>query len=209
MAIGDPLVRQRVETANLLERTKISARQRQKQIAELRRYIAFAPAEIENIKTAKALLEKDEALYLASKESIPNDERIAFGEELLDALENNNMQESDRMFDYYQGFKIVLPANMDPQSPYIAVESENGGRYTVDIDTDKPLGCSMRIDRLLSDLTTRVANMFERIAEVEKNTLAAASSVSSGNEYLQTVESLQRELDELDRKIYENNKKSA
>ncbi|MBO5745520.1 MAG: DEAD/DEAH box helicase family protein [Clostridia bacterium] len=209
LAIGDPLVRQRVETSNRLERAKIAARQRQKQIQSLRSLIESAPRELENIMAAKAIIEKDEALYLKTKESVSQEERIAFGEELLEALRDNVMQEKSRIFDFYQGFNIVLPADMDKDAPYITVESENGGRYIVDIDTDKPLGCSMRIDRLLSDLTNRIKVMFDRISEIEKNTVSAKADVDRGNEHTAEVEALTEELERIDAILADNAKKSA
>ena len=80
------------------------------------------------------------------------EERAAFGEELLEAVLDNEMQGEERVFDTYQGFSIFLPAGMDLKHPYVFVRSKNGGSYRVEMGTDKPLGCAMRVDHLLDGL---------------------------------------------------------
>ncbi|MBR4881141.1 MAG: hypothetical protein IKU19_04365, partial [Clostridia bacterium] len=142
-------------------------------------------------------------LYASSKESIPKEDRIALGEELLLALKDNVMMNTERYFDEYQGFDIVLPANMNPEKPYICICSANGGKYYPSMDTDKPLGCCMRIDHILDHLSDRARDIKEQMDKAEINKNAVLDDISRGNIYQAKVEKLTAKLNEIDRKLQE------
>lgn len=150
LAIGNPLIKKRVETANRLERARMSGRQRQKQLIDLRAVIDSVPDKIKSLKELRRKALRDIERYTRYKETVPMEERHAFGEELLEAIIDNVMREKERVFDTYQGFEIILPANMMKDKSYVYVTSNDGGKYYVEMDGDKALGCAMRIDRLLS-----------------------------------------------------------
>lgn len=209
LAIGNPLIKKRVETANRLERTKISCRQRQKQLIDLRAVVDNVPAELERLKKHHAITSLDIELYNTSKEVIPQDERIAFGEELIDAIRDNHMQNTERLFDHYQGFDVFLPANMNCEKPHIYVRSSNGGAYYLEMETDKPLGCAMRIDHLLEHLSDRVLSFEEQMARAKKQREEALVDIERGNTYQDEVEKLEINLAEIDRQLAETEGKSA
>ena len=209
LAIGNPLIKKRVETANRLERTKISCRQRQKQLIDLRAVVDNVPAELERLENHRRITLSDIELYSSSKEVVHQDERIAFGEELLDAINNNHMKNTERLFDNYQGFDVFLPANMDCEKPHIYIRSLNGGAYYLEMETDKPLGCAMRIDHLLEHLCDRVASFEEQMRRTVQQREEALSDIENGNMYEDEVEELENELAEIDRCLAETEEKSA
>ena len=209
LAIGNPLIKKRVETANRLERTKISCRQRQKQLIDLRSVVDNVPAELDRLKKHHTITSLDVELYNASKEVVPQDERVAFGEELLDAIKDNHMQNTERLFDNYQGFVVFLPANMNCEKPHIYIRSSNGGAYYLEMETEKPLGCAMRIDHLLEHLSERVISFEEQMARAEKQREEALSDIEKGNAYQDEVEELEIELADIDRRLAETEEKSA
>lgn len=209
IAIGDPLIKKRVETANRLERARISSRQRQKQLIELRTVIESTPDRIKKVGELrkKALLDTDH--YIKKKENVPTEERRAFGEELLDALRDNHLRETDRIFDRYQGFDIILPANMMRERPYVFVARNGGGKYCVEMDGDKALGCAMRIDHLLEDLPNRVHSFEKQIAEAEQQRIEAEADLDAGNPYQDQVEALAAELENIDKQLEEAGGKAS
>jgi len=148
-------------------------------------------------------------LYNTSKEVIPQDERNAFGEELLDAIRDNHMQNTERLFDRYQGFDVFLPANMNSEKPHIYIRSFNGGAYYLEMETDKPLGCAMRIDHLLEHLPDRVLSFEEQMARAEKQRKEALADIERGNTYQDEVEELEINLADIDRQLAETEEKSA
>lgn len=203
LAIGNPLIKKRVETANRLERQKMACRQRQKLLLDLRMVAEQAPTEMERLRALHAVTVADATQYVAGKSVIPMDERLAFGEELLEAIRDNHMRETERLFDRYQGFAVVLPANMNGENPYVYIRSDHGGVYSVEMETDKPLGCAMRIDHLLEHLSERAFSLEEQICRVAKQRAEALTDMESGNPYEQEVEALEQELAAIDKQLLE------
>lgn len=209
LAIGNPLIKKRVETSNRLERTKIAFRQRQKQLIDLRSIVDSTPSELDALSEQLRITSKDVDLYASFKETVPQEERLAFGEELLTAVNDNHLKTFERVFDNYQGFDVILPANMDFERPYVFVKSINGGSYYVDMKTDKPLGCAKRLDYLLEHLPDNVDSFKEQISLTEKRRQEALMDIDSGNVYEIQVEALENELAEIDRLLAEDEEKSA
>lgn len=209
LAIGNPLIKKRVETANRLERTKIACRHRQKQLLDLQTVVESTPAELDRLTALLERTEADARDYSKKREVIPMEERVAFGEELLEAVLDNELYGEERIFDTYQGFTVCLPAGMDLKHPYVFVRSKNGGSYRVEMGTDKPLGCAMRVDHLLDGLAQRVQSIEEQLENTRKRQLEAELDLEKGNPYALQVEELEQELCEIDRKLSEPDEKSA
>jgi N12 class adenine-specific DNA methylase len=203
LAIGNKLIRQRVETANKLEHTRIASRQRRKQLAE----ISFSIEKLnEKIPVQKKLIRTTAAdieLYATSRKKIPNDERVAFGEELIYALQGNYYKEEQNLFDTYQGFDVILPSGMNVEHPYIYVKSVNGGSYYLEMEYEKPRGCCLRIDILLDHLDERLANQKAELSQMRKQLKDAKADLALGNPYPDTIEALEGELEKIDNKIKE------
>jgi len=209
LAIGNPLIKKRVETANLLERTKIASRQRQKQLIDLRSVIENAPAQIEKINELIQLTENDRVFYDENRETIAIPERVAFGEELLEAIRSNALREKERLFDEYQGFTVVLPANMMSDKPYVWIRRNGGGNYYLEMDTDKPMGCAQRIDRLLDQLDERIKSLEKQHATIYSQSAEAKTDIERGNPHESKVEALIAELSQIDEELSKENKEAS
>lgn len=200
--IGNPLVKKRVETANRIERVKILSAQKQSQLLEAAAIIAETPCKLDELIKRRDIVRKDKKLYKRSKEKIPNDERIAFGEELLDALNGNNIVDRERVFTEYQGFYIVLPANMLVEKPYVYIKSKHHGVYFNDMtDVTTALGCSKSIDYLLEHLDERLKSLTMDIHNIKKNCQMAKADYEAGNPYEEELEQLYKELEVIDIEI--------
>ena len=209
LAVGNDLIRKRVETSNKLERVKMAGRQRQKQLLDLSTVIHTVPAEIRDLKEKIRLAQADRIFYESRKESIPVSERNAFGEELRQALDENISVSEERYFDSYQGFDIFLPANMYGENPYIVLKRQNGGRYVVIMDCDKLMGYSKKIDYFLDHFSDYIKNLDKRVANAKKRRTEALADFEQGNPYQEEAEALRNKLEEIDeklKKIREENK---
>ena len=203
LAIGDKRIKTRVETANKLDRTRMASRQRQKQLMNLRAIIEETPEKLKRLDRIYRNVRYDAAYYRSSKVSIPREERIAFGEELMEALTDNSLRDADRTFDTYQGFQVVLPANMLPEKPYVYLRTVAGGSYPVDMDGDKVLGFSMRLDRALDDLPNREKALTEQMQEVRTQCQEAKADMEKGNPYQEEIERLMDQLAKIDKELAE------
>ncbi len=206
LAIGNPLIKSRVEIANKLERVKIVSRSRQREIHQLNSVVSKMPAEINHYNTLYEVATKDLELYKKHKESIPNDERIAFGEELLEALSSNADNQAERLFDMYQGFNVMLPSNMSSDKPYLLIRSLNGGCYRCDMELEgkTALGVSKSIDIVLEHLSDKIKKYLNE-RQISQNSLdEAKAQLKLGNPHLAEVKALKERLAEIDKELEEN-----
>ena len=202
LAIGDPLIKKRVETSNALERARISMRRRERQLADLQSVIDRAPERIRKAEDFRRKAESDAAYYAETRDAtVPLEERRAFGEELAAALADNRYRREERVFGGYQCFDVILPANMPPDKPFVFVTREDGGKYRVEIDPEKPLGCAMRIDKLLEEFEKRAEGFQSQIDEIKEQRANAIADVERGNEYELQADALAAELEEIDRQL--------
>ncbi len=199
LAIGNDLIRKRVETSNKLERVKMAGRQRQKQLHDLSSVIRAVPEEIRGLREKIASAQEDKIFYESRKESISNAERISFGEELRWAILDNVSASDERYFDSYQGFKIFLPANMNSEKPYFILKGK--GKYVVFADCDKPMGYSRKIDYFLDHFSDYIKNHENKIKNAEKRRAEAIADFEQGNTYFSEADILRTELEEIDREL--------
>ena len=209
LAVGDPLIKKRVQRANELDRARIAFRSRQKQLLALRETVGAIPDEMREIENQRGIMALDQRFYAAKKRKMVKRYRERFGEKLLHDLSLHVLKDSDLFFAKYQGFDIFLPANMTAEHPYIRVTSKNGGCYYVKMDGDSPLGCAQRIDNLLESFGKRIKELDGKYAECEKNRSDALAEIGKGNEYEDTVIELTIGLEDIDREIENRNKEDA
>ncbi len=201
LAIGNPLIKERVEVSNELEHARINQKQKRKELVRLKDLINSYPAQIEKRKIMIRNARYDHTNYKARKQVVTMEERISFGEELLYALAKNTMRDKDRRFCHYQGFAVILPRRMKPEKPYVILQRQNSNRYTVKMDGDKALGCSKRLDYFLEHLGDTVAFHENKLREMQLELKNAKESYAKGNEFNMEVESLVRKLSMIDKKL--------
>ena len=205
LAIGNPLIKERVEVSNRLERLRISCRSRQKQMQELRVIVEAAPAEAERFRQEAERVRASYDRYMQMKTSVPIEERLSFGEELLEALKGNIRRTGERIFDTYQGFTVLLPQNMPEESPFILLRDPYGGNYYCKMEEDRTsLGCSRAIDYLLEHLPQRVDALLLAAEKTATEAHEALEDLNQGNPYLDSVAKVEAQLAAIDLRLAEN-----
>lgn len=201
LAAGNPLIKRRFELANELDRAKISCRSRQKEMQQLRAVIETTPQKVSRLDKLAKIAAKDWELYSKMKESIPNEERIAFGDELLASLAEHADNEKERLFTTYQGFGVYLPEKMQ-EDKHILIKSANGGVYRCDMGENKtPMGCSKTIDYLLEHLGERAENLRSQSRQARKQIKEATADLDRDNPYLADIDRLSAELARVDKEL--------
>lgn len=204
LAIGNPLIRERVEKANELDHLRISSHKRKRELVELQKLVENLPLKIARQKTLIMNTEIDAAYYEGHRERIANDERIAFGEELIQALKQNVEKSYPRAFDKYQGFVVELPEHMTANRPFVNLVSRGGRRYYVAIDYNKPMGCAQRLDILLDRLPQRAEEQRTHLSQMRRQLKDARADLANGNPYLEQIDILENELKQIDQLLEES-----
>lgn len=198
LIIGDMVIKRRVELANRLERLKIAKRQRRKELYRLQNLICELPAKIEQHKAYIDVLAGDIEYYRKHKVKVGDADRQSFGEELLEVLSLNSMASTGMIFDWYQGFEVVLSVHNPDEKPYVMLRREGGGSYKVVMDGDKPMGCSRRLDYTLNQLEVRKKRHEEKVEAMEKELNDAGEELAKGNSYAEQVRAAEDQLKQMD-----------
>lgn len=203
LAIGNPLLRQRVEIANSLERTKMHQRRRKKELLQFEEILYQLPKQVEKRQQLIVNTKKDRMYYEKHKEVITREERTAFGEELILALTQNVMKDKERIFCEYQGAEVVLPKHMKEDRKYVFLKFRGSNQYSVNMETDKPLGCCQRLDHCLEGLLTRLDYHEQKLQEFYNREKFVKDELSIGNMYDEEVQRQAEQLREIDELLKE------
>lgn len=209
LAVGNPLVKQRVETANELSRyltlqqKLIESRLRME--TELRELPAKLAHQRQLIKTA----ETDKAFYdeLAAKLPVPAttaekaveaEQRKALREMIFAAVQNNILCAAESSLTEYRGFLVVLPANMRKEKPFVWLQ--RAGRYYVELG-EADVGVLIRIDNFLDGFEAHIKKLrknLDNLADREKHIRAELVSKES---YSDKINDLKAQLEKIDKKL--------
>lgn len=201
LSVGDPLLKTRIETNNELEKVKIQSRQREQELRKMEIFADESPRRLERFRQRKNRLETDLACFTENRENFSKQERLAFGEELLEALDANGNKTGERCFDSLHGFKVLLPGDMNAERPYILLLGETENRYRVEMKDAKEAGCMQRIEYVLQHLKDRITDTEEEIKKVKRELRQAKEELCKGNPYSFQVGALNQKLLEIDREL--------
>lgn len=204
LAVGNPLVKKRVETANelsrylTLQRKLVEARLRLK--AELREL----PASITHQKRLIENAEKDKAFYslpvpitTAEKNAVAAD-RKALQEMIFAAVKDNELRTSESMLTEYRGFQIILPANMKKEKPFVRLQRT--GRYYVELG-DTELGVLPRIDNFLDGMGSHIGSLRDRLIKMSEPETHIRAELSSPENYTDKINDLKNQIERIDKKL--------
>ena len=209
LALGNPLLKSRVEARN--ELTKLSVLQRKSIENRLRleqRYKAL-PDEIA-AKKLELTICKSDCAFLAEKGKDVYDglttrekQRMADHRRLLRDILSKNlygyvMRTDDRALFDYRGFMIVMPAGMHQDHPYLCLVRE--GRYKVDM-SDKETGMLIRIDNFLDKMDEYVARVEREKELLEQELTEIEIELTEADSYADMIEECAEKLDKLDEEL--------
>ena len=163
LAIGNPLIKERVEVANQLDKLRIlqadyiTDRQKMRiELDSLPEMIEDQKRRIENCKKDIANAEMDTTDY----EAMAYKEQKAIRERIYNALKGFENCPEEKFIMNYRGFEIVVPAYMVPKQPknkqgeavgapipYVMIKAN--GIYRVDIESEA--GITKRLNNFISD----------------------------------------------------------
>ena len=201
LSVGDPLLKTRIETSNLLERTKLHSRHREQELRQMQQIVEDFPDRLDALNQSRSRLLEDQAHFAQNRERVSRQERISFGYELLVALADNHVRVDERFFDEVHGFRVLLPAYMQVDKPRVLIQGVTANRYEVDMADAKENGCIQRIEHLLTHLDERISRVGEAISRIREELCQAQNELRKGNKYTQEISVLQEKLINIDEEL--------
>ena len=209
LAIGNPLIKERVEAANELSRFMTLQRKLVEQRERLEKERAEIPVKIKNQRELIEKCEEDRAYYEEWTQTNPPVEDKAWKEieaekrkelraRIGAAVRANVLEPSEKRAESYRGFEIVLPANMLPTRPYLYLERK--GRYVVDLgETDA--GILIRIDHCLESLGDRAKELTAILERLKVRAGEIESELSKEEGFAEIIEEYKNKVEQLDKKL--------
>jgi hypothetical protein len=206
LAVGNPLIKRRIEVQN--EITRVTSLRKKSVEARLRleSELAALPASIDRQRDIVKYCKADKEAYKAYIEANPihkNDElsketRRILRHEIFEALKNNVMEIEERTLTSYCGFDIVLPTNMDEHRPYVWLVRE--GRYFVELG-EAENGILIRIDNFLEGLSKHHEKLSEGLRTLRARKKQIEEELSKPETFTEQLEDLEEQLADIDNQL--------
>lgn len=198
LAVGNPLVKKRVETANEFSRCLALQKKLTDQHISLEHELSVLPGQIAHQESLIAKCRNDMAHYGECRREYSKDQRKLLWERIAEAVKDNVLAESESVLMKYQGFDIVLPANMREEQPFVWLAAS--GRYYVKLgESDK--GMLLRIDNFLEDFDRHMEKLTEGLDVLRDRKLGIEAELAKGESYADEIEKYRRLLAEIDAEL--------
>lgn len=209
LAVGDPLVKERVETANELSRYLTLQRKLVETRLRMETELRELPSQITHQKSLIENARKDKEFYGQYISSLPipvttaekNAEtaaRINVRKTLFTAIRENELKTAESKLMEYRGFDIVLPANMKKEKPFVWLQ--RAGRYYVE-SGDTEVGGLIRIDNFLDGLGTHIEKLNKGLSSLREKAANICAELENKESYIEKIEELKEQLKRLDKKL--------
>ncbi len=214
LAIGNPLVKERVEAQNELTRFQSLQKKTIENRIRMEKELLELPGKIKKLKEDIDHYQEDFDWYGTWKNGHPtitdsklkeeeSENRKQLREILNSSLKENGFKDEEQSLTYYKGFEIILPAHMDTIKPYIWLK--NSGKYHVDM-ADTILGNLTRIDNFLDSLENRLKKYIESLQTFETREIEIKAELAKNESYSDKIEFFQQKVKELDEELGVNKK---
>lgn len=209
LAIGNPIVKQRVEAANelsrylILQRKLVESRIRmEKELLELSGKMAHQNDLIhkceEDILFYNAWRQITHSLTDNRLKKEEAEKRKSLSEYISSAVHGYILEPKEKALLTYRGFQIVLPANMTKAKPYLWILRQ--GRYHVELG-DSKIGNLIRIDNCLDTLEDHLDQLKSALLGFTKKEKEIKTELANDENYSEQIEQYREEVHRLDKEL--------
>jgi predicted nucleic acid-binding Zn-ribbon protein len=216
LAVGNPLIKRRVELVNDLDKYKILHRDYIEDRMKKKRTLSELPELIEK-QTQRIEKTKQDIAFVAANgnnyKEMEYEEQKAIRDAIYAAVKTHINKPFERKILTYQGFDVVVPARMQPKMPNAKDEKaallkepipyvyvKRCGTYYMEIESNA--GITKRLNNLLENLDFRRENMEKELDRLkfQKEMLENELSTESSS-YLEEIEELTKEIQKIDEEL--------
>lgn len=198
LAVGNELIKKRVETANELSRYQALQRKTLEAKENLRKELADIPVKQSFYHDLIEKAKKDKAFYDGNKQEIDKEQRKRMRSFIFNTACKNLMNNREETLLRYQGFEIILPAGMRYEDAYVWLKRE--GKYQVSLG-DNEKGTLIRIDNCLENLSNRISKWYLALAELRRREELIQAELDKDENYADEIKGLQEKLLQIDKEL--------
>ena len=198
LAVGNPLIKKRVEAVNELNRYLALQRKLVEEKEILGKKYSEMPYRIAETRKRMNECRADILRYAQNKREYDAEERKEIRARIFEAVQSNVLQSTERVLMQYQGFDIILPANMLGERPYIWLQG--AGKYYVELgETER--GMLIRIDNFLEELKDLALKFADQLADLSLERERIRKEMDKEENYVDKIEELKAEIKRLDKEL--------
>lgn len=208
LAVGDPLIKERVAAANELMRYTVLQRRLVDAKLRMEQELMELPAKMRAQREAVLKCEEDLARVLP-RETPPEEsggqarreqtaERKALRERIRQGLEGNALKIKETPLMEYRGFDVILPANMTLEKPYVWLSGQ--GRYYVELGNTE-VGNLVRIDHFLDSMAEYLQTLKLGCSKLEKREAELKAELAKDETYMDEIERYRKKIELLDKEL--------
>ena len=198
LAVGNPLVKQRVETANELSRLLTLQQKAVENHIAMEKELMELPGKISRQQELIAKCEEDAAYMRSTFTEQDKEVRRQIRKTVFDAVSTNELATRETYLMEYQGFSVILPANMTMKKPYVWLQRK--GRYYVELG-DSEVGCLIRLDNTLEGLPDHKKKLEENLQEMEQRQVALQAELQKDETYSEQISACRERLRNIDNRL--------
>ncbi len=206
LAVGNPLVKERVETQNELSRCLALSRNAVESRIRMEKELLDLPGKIADTRNDIQLCEQDLNHYKEwvsgnpSATSTPDKEqesaeRKSFRERFNKAVSEYTFMTKEELFGTYKGFDIILPESMSPSGRYVWLSYK--GRYRVTL-ADSEIGNMIRLDNFIEALPKKLDNLKKTQLQYEDRQRTIKEELANQESYTDWIQLLRERITEID-----------
>ena len=214
LAVGNPLVKKRVEAANELTRYLTLQRKLVDSRIRMEKELLELPGKVEHQRSLIAKCEEDFLCYRSWKKENPPatetylkkeeaERRKVVREYITSAVRDYALETREKTLMNYRGFDVVLPANMILEKPYVWLSRQ--GKYYVELG-DTEIGNLMRIDNYLDTLDNHLEKLRIGLSKLAEKEIELKTELAKDDNYSEQIEKYSAEVEKLDKKLGVNKK---
>lgn len=209
LAVGNPLVKKRVEAANELTRYLTLQRKLVDSRIRMEKELMELPGKLEHQKELITKCEEDLSYYQIWKAANPPAEenrlkkeeaekRKTLREYITSAVKSYALETREKTLMTYRGFEIVLPANMTYEKPYIWLTRQ--GKYYVELG-DTEIGNLVRIDNYLDTLDEHLEKLKTGLSKLTEKEIELKAELAKDENYSEQIEKYKAEVEKIDKNL--------
>ena len=210
LAVGDSRIKDRVETANKLERLMTLHRKWIENRLQLNQELEKMPGMQEEQRLRIARCQADLENQNVWKRdhppmgSGPDKKKVAewkrsLQERLREGLEKHIEMPEDRTIFTYRCMNVVLPANMTQERLVVRLDGE--GKYFVEMGDSETGRFLLRIDHCLDSFPDRMRKLRQRLADLEKRESDIRTELAQEEDYTKQISFCRERLARLDKEL--------
>ncbi len=198
LAIGNPLIKKRVETMNEINRLIILQKKTVDELNRLSSERQSLPAKIKNVQKNITLCREDEKFLKENPTEYSKEERKELQTVIWDAINTARSEINELFAAEYRGFKIIVPPNLSMRNSYVKVIRE--GTYIVSMG-DSPNGVLTRIDHKLDNISGHLSTLIDTFHSLNSRYMELGDKLISDKNYAEQIDELEKELDKIDKQL--------